>query len=139
MVQHWGTIRLNITIAEMEAAQRRYLIMPNNAEQTISRKGVRQMSDFRKYLKRQMEDPKFADEWESLEPEYQIMRAIVEARRKSHLTQKQLSQATGINQADISKMETGNCNPSLRTLNRLAEGMGMILSLEFVPMKEKKG
>jgi transcriptional regulator with XRE-family HTH domain len=96
------------------------------------------MSDFQKYLEQQMNDPEFAAEWESLEPEYQIMRAIVEARRKSHLTQKQLSLVTGINQADISKLETGNCNPSLRTLNRLAEGMGMILRVEFVPMKEKK-
>jgi transcriptional regulator with XRE-family HTH domain len=66
------------------------------------------------------------------------MRAIVEARRKSHLTQKQLSQVTGINQADISKLETGNCNPSLRTLSRLAQGMDMILRVEFVPMSEKK-
>ena len=96
------------------------------------------MSDFRKYLEQQMQNPKFADEWNALEPEYQIMRAIVEARKKSHLTQKQLSQVTGINQADISKLETGNGNPSLRTLNRLAEGMGMMLQVEFVPLKEKK-
>ncbi len=112
--------------------------MPSNAEQIIFKKGVKQMSDFQKYLKQHMKDPMFEAEWKSLEPEYQIMRAIVEARRKSQLTQKQLSQVTGINQADISKMETGNCNPSIRTLNRLADGMGMILRVEFVPMKEKK-
>ena len=96
------------------------------------------MSDFQKYLEQQMKDPEFEAEWKALEPEYQIMRAIVEARKKSHLTQQQLSQMTGINQADISKLETGNCNPSLRTLNRLAEGLGMMLRVEFIPMKEKK-
>ena len=38
---------------------------------------------------------------------------------------------TGINQADISKLERGNANPSLLTLQRLAEEMGMRLSLKF--------
>ena len=50
------------------------------------------------------------------------------------LTQEQLSKATGIAQADISRLENGTGNPSLRTLKRLAAGMGMKLNLEFVPL-----
>ena len=50
-----------------------------------------------------------------------------------NLTQEQLAQVTGINQANISRLENGTANPSLRTLKRLAEGMGMELKLEFVP------
>ena len=42
-------------------------------------------------------------------------------------------QVTGIAQADISKLGNGSANPSLRTLRRLAAGMGMQLKLEFVP------
>ena len=49
------------------------------------------------------------------------------------MTQEQLAQVTGINQANISRLENGTANPSLRTLKRLAEGMGMELKLEFVP------
>ena len=49
------------------------------------------------------------------------------------MTQKQLSDITGITQADISRLESGTANPSLRTLKRLAAGMGMALKLEFVP------
>lgn len=56
---------------------------------------------------------------------------IFEAR---DLTQKQLAEATGIAQADISRLENGTANPSLRTLKRLAAGMGMTLKLEFVPI-----
>ena len=52
------------------------------------------------------------------------------------MTQKQLADATGINQADISKLERGNANPSLRTLQRLAAGMGMRLKLEFEPVTQ---
>jgi len=45
-------------------------------------------------------------------------------RNTSGLTQKELSKRTGIAQGDISKLEKGNANPSIRTLQRLAAGMG---------------
>ena len=58
---------------------------------------------------------------------------MIDARKASGLTQKELAERTGIAQADISKLENGSANPSLRTLRRLAAGMGMQLKLEFVP------
>lgn len=48
------------------------------------------------------------------------------------LTQKELSELTGIAQADLSKIENGNANPSLKTLKRLAEGLGKKLQISFV-------
>ena len=91
------------------------------------------MSDFKKYLKKQMKDPAFKKAWDESEPEYNLIRAMVETRQKKHLTQKQLAEKTGIDQSDISKIETGNANPALSTLKRLADGMDMILKLELVP------
>ncbi|MDE7042569.1 MAG: helix-turn-helix domain-containing protein [Oscillospiraceae bacterium] len=81
-----------------------------------------------------MKDPEFRTEWEALEPERQIIRAIIEGREANDFTQKQLSEATGIAQADISRLENGTGNPSIRTLKRLAAGLGMQLKLEFVPL-----
>ena len=89
--------------------------------------------NFRDTLNEQLRDPEFKAEWDALEPERQIMRAIVEGREGLELTQKQLSEVTGITQADISRFENGTGNPSLRTLKRLAEGLGMSLKVEFVP------
>ena len=89
--------------------------------------------NFRETLNEQLRDPEFKAEWDALEPERQIMRAIVEGRDEQALTQKQLSEMTGITQADISRFENGTGNPSLRTLKRLAEGLGMGLKVEFVP------
>lgn len=63
-----------------------------------------------------------------------LVQALLEARRASGMTQRELSELTGIAQGDISKLEKGNANPSLRTLQRLADGMGMRLKLEFVPV-----
>ena len=92
------------------------------------------MSTFNEYLKEQLKDPEFKREYEALEPEYAIIQALIDARKASGLTQKQLAEITGIAQADISKLENGNANPSLRTLQRLASGMGKSLKIEFVPI-----
>ena len=62
-----------------------------------------------------------------------MIQAIIDARQKAGLTQKELSERTGIAQGDISKLENGNANPSIRTLQRLANGMGMTLKVEFLP------
>ena len=64
----------------------------------------------------------------------EIIQSLIDARRASGMTQKELSKLTGIAQGDISKLEKGNANPSLRTLIRLAEGMGMQLKVEFCPL-----
>lgn len=93
--------------------------------------------NFRETLDVLLKDPEFKKEWDALEPEFQIIRAMIDARKEKNLTQKQLAEITGINQADISKLENGNANPSLRTLQRLAEGMGMTLKLEFVPINNQ--
>ena len=90
-------------------------------------------STFTTYLTQQLENPALREEYEALEPEFSIIQAMIDARKASGLTQKELAEKTGIAQADISKLENGSANPSLRTLRRLAAGMGMQLKLEFVP------
>jgi len=84
-------------------------------------------------LAERMKESDFRIEYEALEPEFAIVQAMIDARKKSGLTQKQLSEKTGIAQGDISKIEKGEANPSLKTLKRLASGMDMRLNLEFLP------
>jgi len=90
-------------------------------------------NNFRETLNRQLENPEFKKEWDALDPEYQIIKAMLNARNEKDMTQKQPADITGILQADISRLENGNANPSLKTLQRLADGMEMKLRLEFVP------
>ena len=77
-------------------------------------------------------DPELKAEYDALEPEYDIIQALIDARKSRKLTQKQLSERTGITQADISRIENGTRNPSLEMIKRLAKGMGMVVKLEFV-------
>ena len=91
------------------------------------------MTNFNDFLEERLKDPNFKKEYDALEPEFSIIQAMIDARSKTGMTQKELAEKTGITQADISRLENGNANPSLKTLQRLAEGMGMTLKLEFVP------
>jgi transcriptional regulator with XRE-family HTH domain len=84
-------------------------------------------------LSEQLKNDEFRREYEAIQPEMDVIRAIVDARTSQNLTQKELAERTGINQADISKLENGTRNPSVNLLKRLAEGMGMTLKIEFVP------
>ena len=93
------------------------------------------MKTFNDMLEKQLEDDEFRKEYEAIQPEMDVIRAIVDARASQNLTQKELAERTGINQADISKIENGTRNPSLNLLKRLADGMGMALKIEFIPKK----
>ena len=87
-------------------------------------------------LSNQLKDKEFRKEYEAIQPEMDVIRAIVDARTSQNLTQKELAERTGINQADISKLENGTRNPSVNLLKRLADGMGMALKIEFVPKQK---
>ena len=89
-------------------------------------------------LNEQLKDHEFKKEWDDIQPEMDVIRAMIDNRIAQNLTQKELAERTGINQADISKLENGTRNPSLKMLKRLAAGMGMALKIEFVPMTARK-
>ncbi len=91
------------------------------------------MTKFNDFLNEQLLDPEMEAEYDALEPEFAIIQAMIDARKAKGITQKELSERTGIAQGDISKLENGNGNPSVRTLQRLANAMGMTLKIEFVP------
>ena len=93
------------------------------------------MKTLQELKKKQMENPEFVKEYEAIQPEMDVIRAIVDARTSQNITQKELAERTGINQADISKLENGTRNPSVALLKRLAEGMDMALKIEFIPKR----
>ena len=89
----------------------------------------------RDYKEKKMQDPGFAKAYEDIQPEMNVIRAMIEARTSQNLTQKELSERTGIAQTEISRLENGSRNPSIKLLQRLADGMGMVLNVTFTPKK----
>lgn len=77
-------------------------------------------------------DPEAKREYDAMEPEFQLILALLELRNEQNLTQQELAERTGINRSDISKIEHGNANPSLKTMKRLAAAMGKRVCISFV-------
>ena len=86
-----------------------------------------------------MQEPEFADAYEEVQAEMNIVRALVDARISRNLSQKELSEKTGINQTEISRLENGTRNPTVRLLQRLADGRDMVLDISFKSKRPVEG
>ena len=93
------------------------------------------MNTLNEFIDEQLKDPVFKRKYGALEPEFTVMQAMIDARKERGMTQKELAEITGISQADISRLERGTGNPSLKTLQRVAQALQMALKIEFVPIK----
>ena len=101
-------------------------------------KGDCVMGSYNELKKELLKNPEVKAEYDALEPEFNIIQAMIDARKQQNLTQEELSKRTGITQADISRIENGSRNPSLEMVKRLANGLGMRLKLELIPRVEKR-
>lgn len=88
---------------------------------------------FDEHKKELMKDPEFVRAYQELQPEFAIIRKIIEARIKDGITQKKLAKRMGTKQSAISRLESGNANPSLSFLGRLAEALNSRLEIRFLP------
>lgn len=96
------------------------------------------ISSYKDYRKRALQNPEVKAEYDALQPEYDIIQTMIDARVQQNMTQKDLSARTEITQADISRIENGTRNSSLNMVKKLAQGLGMQLKLEFIPKPVKK-
>lgn len=90
---------------------------------------------FEEHLDELLKDEEFKTLWENSQTEYQIMKGICDARNKAGMSQLELSRKSGITQADLSRIENGNANPSIRTLKRIAAALSCELNVSFVNKK----
>lgn len=90
------------------------------------------MSDFREHLAESLNDSAFKNEWEAQAPERDLMHAIVEARVAQNLSQKDLAERCNLKPSNLCRIENGNGNPSLATLNKIAQGLERKLEIRFV-------
>ena len=65
------------------------------------------MNRYKAYKQKVLQNPEIKAEYDALQPEYDIIQAMIDARVEQHMTQKDLSARTGITQADISRIENG--------------------------------
>lgn len=78
-----------------------------------------------------LRNEKIKKEYDALEPEYNLIRQVINARLEKQLTQKQLAELSGTNQSSIARLESGNYNPSFKFLQKIASAMGKQVIVTF--------
>ena len=81
-----------------------------------------------------MKDPDFRKGYEKLQPEFAVIKAMIEARIKKNITQKKLAAKLKTKQSVISRLETGRGNPTISFLQRLAAAFNTRLEINFRPL-----
>ena len=71
-----------------------------------------------------MKDTEFKQEYEKLNPRYDVISQIIEARASQHITQEELALRVGTQKSNISRLESGTYNPSLDFLIKIAHSLG---------------
>ena len=80
-----------------------------------------------------MKNPEYRKAHEALAPEFDLARAVIDARVKAGLTQEQLARRMDTTQSVIARLESGRTRPSTQTLERLAVATGTRLRISFDP------
>ena len=107
------------------------------------------MSEFRELLNEQLKDPEFKREWDDIQPEMDVIRAMIKARNEQNLTQKELAdRGIGIEMCPISNLQTKAVNSpseypireflntglkvSINTDNRTVSNTSLTKELQFI-------
>ena len=93
----------------------------------------RQHLDFNAWSKKALlSDPEVKKEYDLLQPEFAVIRAIIDARINKGITQKDLAEKIGTKQSVISRLESGRANPSVAFLHKLADALNSHLEINFI-------
>lgn len=89
------------------------------------------MKNYSQFKKRLLKDESVRKAYEVLEPEFAVAQAVIEKRIEMGLTQSQLAQIVGTKQSAIARLESGNYNPSVTFLGKVAKALGLHLEISF--------
>ena len=95
------------------------------------------MTKLRELHERWLQGREYRQEYERLGPEFELARALIEARARAGLTQAQLAERMRTTQSVIARLESGRVRPSTATLERIAQATGTRLKITFEPASAK--
>lgn len=91
------------------------------------------------HAKHMAEDPEYRAAYDALEDEFALIKEMIKARARSHLSQAEIASRMGTTESAVSRLESGRTKPSTRTLERYAQATGHKLRIHFKPMTEDAG
>lgn len=87
-------------------------------------------TNYEKWRDAKLKDPEIKKEYDALAPEYELRKMLLDLRIERNLTQKELADISGVSQADISRIENGTRNPSIRVMQKIALSLGATFTLQ---------
>lgn len=77
-------------------------------------------------------DNDFKAEYDRLKPRYDAIEQIIKARKEQNMTQAELARKVGTQKSNISRLESGNYNPSLDFLAKVSAALGKRLNIHLM-------
>ena len=105
--------------------------MINKKVQDISSE-ERKHEDVTAFINESLKNPKIKAEFDKLQPEFAMIQAMIDVRRKKDLSQKELAKKLGTTQSAISRLEKGNISPTVNFLQKLADALDSRLDIRFL-------
>jgi ribosome-binding protein aMBF1 (putative translation factor) len=90
---------------------------------------MKNYSDFKNKL---LKDKEIRKEYDALAAEFAIAEVVIKKRLEKGMTQLELANKIGTKQSAISRLESGNYNPSIKLLEKTAKALGLKLNVSFL-------
>jgi DNA-binding XRE family transcriptional regulator len=78
-----------------------------------------------------LKDDNVKKEYEALRPQYELIEQVIKARIELGLTQAELAKKIGMKQSNISRFESGEYNPSIEFLSKIATGLNKTINIQL--------
>ena len=91
------------------------------------------MTKLKDLHRRWSKDGSYAAAYDALDEEFQLARALIEARTRAGLSQMQLARRMKTSQSYVARIEGGKVRPSTDALERFAQATGTRLRITFQP------
>ena len=97
----------------------------------MNSKKTQKAQDFQLYLKQQLKNPEFKEHYNQYDKQLEIAYQILQLRRKKGISQAQLAKKIGTKQSNIARMEAGQQNFSVESLEKIAKALDLHLKIVF--------
>jgi ribosome-binding protein aMBF1 (putative translation factor) len=81
-------------------------------------------------------EPEVQESYQELAPRFAVVRQLIALREQRGWSQRQLADRAGMKQPQLARLETGQVEPKLDTLQRLATAMGFRVRVSFEPVDQ---
>ncbi len=89
------------------------------------------MEKFSEIKKKWLKDPEFKRKYDALEPEFALAEMLIRQRLEKGFTQAQLAEKIGTKQSAISRLESGDYNPTLEIIKKVAHALGSKIEISL--------